>query len=81
MKRKRAHPDRMRPNLLNKIGVCSSLFKWLNQLTQMAQSDYSSGSISEYSCLRNPMQSNPYPDAAVCVTRYSRILNPMQSNP
>ena len=59
MKRKRAHPDWMRPNLLNKIGVCSRLLKWFNQLTQVALSDDSSGSISEYSRLRNPVQSNP----------------------
>ena len=35
------------------------LLKWFNQLTQVAQSDYSSDSISEYSRLRNPVQSNP----------------------
>lgn len=35
------------------------LFKWFNQLTQVVQSAYSSGSISEYSRLRNPVQ--PYP--------------------
>jgi len=37
----------------------SRLFKWFSQLIQVAQSDYSSGSISEYSHLRNPVQSNP----------------------
>ncbi len=58
----------------------SRLFKWFSQLIQVAQSDYSSGSISEYSRLRNSVQSNPQPDAAVCVTQFSRILNPMQSS-
>ena len=32
------------------------LLKWLSQLTQVAQSDYSSGCVSEYSRLRNPVQ-------------------------
>ena len=32
------------------------LLKWLSQTIQVAQSAYSSGSISEYSRLRNPVQ-------------------------
>ena len=45
--------------ILLHASVCCRIFKWFNQLTQVAQSDYSSGSISEYSRLRNPVQ--PYP--------------------
>ena len=78
MKRKRAHPDWMRPNLLNKIGVCSRLFKWLNQLTQVVQSAYSSGSISLLKWLNQTTQVAQSASTAVCVTQFSHILNPMQ---
>ena len=78
MKRKRAHPDRMRPNLLNKIGVCSRIFKWFNQLTQVAQSDYSSGSIRLLKWLYQTTQVTQSASTAVCVTQFNRILNPTQ---
>ena len=81
MKRKRAHPDWMRPNLLNKIGVCSRLFKWFSQLIQVAQSAYSSGSISLLKWLNQTTQVAQSASTAVCVTRCSRLRNPIQPNP
>ena len=74
MQRKRAHPDWMRPNLLNKIGG-------MQQIIQVAQSAYSSGSISLLKWFNQTTQVAQSASTADCVTRYSRILNPMQSYP
>ena len=68
----------MRPNLLNKIGVCSRIFKWLNQITQVAQSDYSSDSIRLLKWLNQITQVAQSASTAVCVTQFSHILNPAQ---
>ena len=83
--RKRAHPDWMRPNLLNKIGVWAdyssgsvSLFKWLNQTTQVAQSASTAVCVTQFSRILNPMQSSAQPDAVESLTRHSHILNPVQ---
>ena len=78
MQRKRAHPDRMRPNLLNKIGVCCRLFKWFSQLIQVVQSAYSSGSIRLLKWLNQTTQVTQSASTAVCVTQFSHILNPVQ---
>ena len=47
--------------------------------TQVAQSAYSSGSISLLKWLNQTTQVAQSASTADCVTRYSRILNPMQS--
>ena len=82
--RKRAHPDWMRPNLLNKIGVWAdyssgsvSLFKWLNQTTQVAQSASTAVCVTQFSRILNPMQSSAQPDTVESLTRRSHILNPV----
>ena len=81
MKRKRAHPDWMRPNLLNKIGVCSRLFKWFNQLTQVVQSAYSSGSISLLKWFNQLTQVAQSDYSSDSISEFSRLRNPVQSNP
>ena len=55
-----------------------SLFKWLNQLTQVVQSAYSSGSISLLKWLNQRVQPSAQPDAVEFLTRRSHILNPVQ---
>ena len=66
--------------ILLHASVCSRLFKWLNQFTQVAQSDYSSGSISLLKWLNQTTQVAQSASTADCVTQFSRILNPMQSS-
>ena len=78
MQRKRAHPDRMRPNLLNKIGVCCRLFKWFNQLTQVVQSAYSSGSVSLLKWFNQLTQVAQSDYSSDSISEYSRLRNPVQ---
>mgnify|MGYP003244176011 FL=1 len=64
--------------ILMHASVCRRIFKWLNQLTQVAQSAYSSGSISLLKWLNQTTQVAQSASTAVCVTQFSHILNPMQ---
>ena len=55
-----------------------SLFKWLNQTTQVAQSASTADCVTRYSRILNPMQSYLQPDTVESLTRRSHILNPVQ---
>ena len=55
-----------------------SLFKWLNQTTQVAQSASTADCVTQFSRILNPMQSSAQPDAVESLTRHSHILNPVQ---
>ncbi|MBW0021249.1 hypothetical protein V7T09_01900 [Segatella copri] len=67
--------------ILLHVSVCSRLLKWLNQLTQVVQSAYSSGSIRIFKWLNQTTQVAQSASSAVCVTQFSRLRNPIQSNP
>ena len=65
-------------SILLHASVCSRIFKWLNQITQVAQSAYSSGSIRLLKWLNQRVQPSASASPAVCVTQCSHILNPTQ---
>ena len=67
--------------ILLHASVCSSLLKWLNQLTQVVQSDDSSGSISLLKWLNQTTQVAQSASTAVWVSESSRLRNPVQPYP
>ena len=64
--------------ILMHASVCCRIFKWLNQLTQVVQSAYSSGSISLLKWLNQRVQPSAQPDTVESLTQRSHILNPVQ---